>query len=199
MFFPLQAQMVLIMKSQLKLLSPVFQKLVLRANLPSVYLSLFLLSLNADKVDKSGKAGTKENCRTSWGRDTADSDRVTCRVQYLTPAPTFSGKRCTQVHKSILMQIKTHVTLNYKCSVCGDRMYTKTAVNHRLSCQSKACKWIHLCTEWIFQELWNCCGTDINTWPLAPSYLCLLPRLRANNRRGTDTSHAPVELLGDEQ
>lgn len=65
LFFPLPVQMVLIMKSQLKLLSPVFQKLVLSANLPSVYLSLFLLSLNADKVDKSGKAGTKENCRTS--------------------------------------------------------------------------------------------------------------------------------------
>lgn len=51
--------MVLIMKSQLKLLSPVFQKLVLRANLPSVSLSLFLLSLNADKVDKVVKQALK--------------------------------------------------------------------------------------------------------------------------------------------
>lgn len=53
--------MVLIMKSQLKLLSPVFQKLVLSTNLPSLHLSLFLLSLNADKVDKVVKQALKRS------------------------------------------------------------------------------------------------------------------------------------------
>lgn len=33
-------------------------------------------------------------------------------------------------------------------------------------------------------------------WAVSGQLVCLLPRLGANNNRGTDTSHAPMEQLG---